>query len=187
MSFRQTPSQTMGPFFLIGLAAGVRADLSAGADGERIEIRGQVFDGAGEPVIDAVIETWQACAHGHYPHPEDPGAHQACAGFDGFGRVVTDEHGRFALVTVKPGRVADLAGGLQAPHLGVNVLMRGLLKQAGTRLYFGDEAAANAEDAVLASVPAARRASVISRVDADGVHHWDIHMQGERETAFFAF
>lgn len=187
MSFRQTPSQTVGPFFLIGLGAGVRADLSGGVQGERIEIRGRVFDGQGQPVIDAVIETWQACANGHYPHPEDPGADLACAGFDGFARVITDEHGRFTLVTVKPGRVAAAGGGLQAPHLAVQVLMRGLLKQAATRLYFGDETGANREDAVLALVPAHRRASVISQVGADGAHHWDIHMQGERETAFFVF
>ncbi|MBT2748858.1 MULTISPECIES: protocatechuate 3,4-dioxygenase subunit alpha [unclassified Lysobacter] len=187
MSFRQTASQTVGPYFIIGLGAGVRTDLSEGAQGQRVVVHGRVFDGEGAPVGDALIETWQACARGHYAHLDDPGASAAGAGFEGFARVPTDAEGGFRLITIKPGRVAGADGRPQAPHLLVNVLMRGLLKQAVTRLYFGDEAQANAEDEVLARVPAERRATLISRIQADGSHRWDIHMQGERETAFFSF
>lgn len=187
MSLEQTASQTVGPYFCIGFDNNVITDIAVGAQGERIVIHGQVFDGAGAPVPDAVIETWQADANGRYPHPEDPQAAQAQPGFHGFMRALVNDQGEFTLTTIKPGRVPGPGGREQAPHLSVNVLMRGLLKQAPTRLYFSDETTANAEDPVLALLPAARRATVIATQRAPGAYRWELHMQGERETVFLFY
>lgn len=190
----QTPSQTVGPYFAYGLTPeqyGYPLKSIAGGrlaadetEGERIRIEGQVFDGNGAIVSDAMIEIWQADAQGRYAHPADPRGSNA--GFRGFGRfgTGTDPESRFVFDTVKPGA----AGDGQAPYVNVIVFMRGLLLHAFTRLYFSDEAAANAGDPVLASVPADRRDTLIAkrRVGPTGVvYRFDIHMQGERETVFF--
>jgi protocatechuate 3,4-dioxygenase alpha subunit len=194
MKRRQTPSQTVGPFFAYGLTPQQygypMASIASGAlaegevDGERIRIEGRVFDGAGQPVSDAMIEIWQADAQGRYAHPADPRGSNT--GFKGFGRVGTgtDPQSRFVFDTVKPGRV-DLQ---QAPHVNVIVFMRGMLLHAYTRLYFSDETAANAQDPVLLSVPPERRATLIAhRETGQGtpVYRFDIHMQGDNETVFF--
>jgi len=190
----QTPSQTVGPYFAYGLApeqygydltsiAGgslVRTDT----EGERIRIEGRVFEGKGQAVSDALIEIWQADAKGRYAHPADPRGSNAS--FKGFGRcgTGTDPEHRFIFDTVKPASV----DGRQAPHINVIVMMRGLLLHAFTRIYFSDEAAANARDPVLQSVPAERRETLIARREAAPggvVYRFDIHMQGERETVFF--
>jgi protocatechuate 3,4-dioxygenase alpha subunit len=183
VSLKQTPSQTVGPFFAIGLASGQygydHAGIGSGTvfsdafAGERIRIVGRVLDGAGDPVSDALIETWQADGDGRYLH--SPGA--------GFGRVGTgtDFSADFAFETVKPGRV----DGIQAPHINVIVFMRGLLSHAYTRLYFPDEAERNRRDPVLMSVPADRRDTLVARREADGRYRFDIVMQGEDETVFF--
>jgi protocatechuate 3,4-dioxygenase alpha subunit len=194
MGFKQTPSQTAGPYFAYALApeqygypfasiAGgtlVRSDT----DGERIRIEGRMLDGEGQPICDALIEIWQADAQGRYAHPADP--RSSNASFRGFGRVGTgtDPDNRFVFETVKPGSV----DGIQAPHINVTVLMRGLLLHAYTRLYFSDETAANAKDPVLASIPTNRRDTLIAQREqtAGGVvYRFDIHMQGQRETVFF--
>jgi protocatechuate 3,4-dioxygenase alpha subunit len=194
MGFKQTPSQTVGPYFAYALApeqygypftsiAGgtlVRSDT----DGERIRIEGRVHDGEGQPISDALIEIWQADAQGRYAHPADP--RSSNASFRGFGRVGTgpDPDNRFVFQTIKPGSV----DGIQAPHINVIVLMRGLLLHAYTRLYFSDEIAANAKDPVLASIPANRRDTLIAQREqtaARVVYRFDIHMQGQRETVFF--
>jgi protocatechuate 3,4-dioxygenase, alpha subunit len=194
MRLKQTPSQTVGPFFAYALApeqygypfasiAGgtlVRGDT----DGERIRIEGRVLDGEGEPINDALVEIWQADAQGRYAHPADP--RSSNASFKGFGRVGTgvDPDNRFVFETVKPGSV----DGAQAPHINVIVLMRGLLLHAGTRLYFSDERAANAKDPVLVAVPANRRDTLIAdreQTSAGVVYRFDIRMQGPRETVFF--
>jgi protocatechuate 3,4-dioxygenase alpha subunit len=194
MNLKQTPSQTVGPYFAYALTAeqygypltSVAGGTLAGADteGQRIRVVGRVLDGEGKPVDDALIEIWQADAKGRYAHPADPrGSNTA---FKGFGRMGTgtDPENRFIFDTIKPGSV----DGRQAPHIGVIVTMRGLLLHAFTRIYFSDEAAANAKDPVLAAVPADRRSTLIAeRTETAGgiVYRFDIHMQGPKETVFF--
>ena len=196
---RQTPSQTVGPFFAHALTPerygrrGIADNelVKDGAQGE-IWIAGRVLDGEGQPMSDALVEIWQANAAGRYRHPADDrdGASFARGDrdFDGFGRAGTDDEGKFRFRTLKPGRVAARGSGLQAPHINVTVFARGLLSHAYTRLYFEDEPAANAEDPVLSRVPEARRATLIARrrEGPEGiVYGFDIHMQGEEETVFF--
>jgi protocatechuate 3,4-dioxygenase, alpha subunit len=188
----QTPSQTVGPYFAYGLtprqyfydhgSAYTPVLAQPKAEGEHITVTGRVLDGAGQPVNDAMIEIAQLDAQGR----EVTSAEQAKErGFTGFGRcgTGTDPQLRFTFTTVKPGAAAG-----EAPHIDVIVFMRGMLSHAFTRLYFDDEAAANAKDAVLQSVPAERRATLVARreVQPGGVvYHFDIHMQGDRETVFF--
>ena len=191
---RQTPSQTVGPFFAYALAPEQYgydfASIAGGSliegdvPGQRIRIEGRVLDGEGEVVPDAMIEIWQADGEGRYAHPADPRGSNIA--FKGFGRIGTgtDPESRFIFDTIKPGSV----DGKQAPHINVIVFMRGLLLHAYTRIYFSDEAAANARDPVLASVPAERRKTLIAIKDetsTDVVYRLDIHMQGPDETVFF--
>ena len=194
MSLKQTPSQTVGPFFAFGLtapqyaypydaiASGNLAD--AQTPGERIRIEGRVLDGAGELVTDAMIEVWQTDSEGRYAHPAD--GRPSNQNFRGFGRFGTGTKppGGFGFNTVKPGSIDDA----QAPHISIIVFMRGMLTHAYTRLYFSDEASANARDPVLQSVPAERRDTLIARRSDNGgatVYRFDIRMQGENETVFF--
>jgi protocatechuate 3,4-dioxygenase, alpha subunit len=184
----QTPSQTVGPFFALGLTPhdyGYRfAQIADGrlarddTPGERIRIIGRVIDGAGEAIPDALIEIWQADASGRYAGPDAFADRQA---FHGFGRIGTgtDPEFRFNIDTIKPGPY-----GAEAPHLNITLFMRGLLLHAYTRIYFSDEEAANARCPVLAMVPPDRRETLIARRLA--MHYaFDIHMQGALETAFF--
>jgi protocatechuate 3,4-dioxygenase alpha subunit len=172
-----TPSQTVGPFFAFGLPfeGGERLVEHGG-----IWITGAVYDGAGDPVNDALVEIWQANRHGRYRHPEDTRDELPLEdGFDGFGRCGTDENGEFRFYTVKPGATAP-----HAPHINVIVLARGLLHHVFTRIYFPDEAEANAADPLLSSIedPAVRETLIAQPLD--GALRFDIHMQGERQTAF---
>jgi protocatechuate 3,4-dioxygenase alpha subunit len=184
----QTPSQTVGPFFAYGLVpeAYGRTGLATGrlagdeVPGERVVIVGNVLDGAGQAVPDALLEVWQADAQGRYAQA----AHGSNSGFNGFGRVATDAAGGFRLETIKPGRVAGPDGTLQAPHLGVIVFCRGLLSHAFTRIYFADEAA-NADDPVLALVEAERRATLMAEPRGTGHYTWNVVLQGDDETVFF--
>jgi len=193
MRLRQTPSQTVGPFFGFVLTGrqygygdgGIASERLADdlVPGERIRIVGRVLDGAGEPVPDAMIEIWQADGDGRYFDSADTGAHQR---FHGFGRSGTgvDPQNRFVFHTIKPGPV----GAAQAPHISVVVFMRGLLSHAYTRLYFSDEAEANARDSVLLAVPEDRRGTLIARREessAATIYWFDVVMQGENETVFF--
>ena len=187
-----TPSQTVGPFFHYALVPFDREGVVAGdgVPGERIVIEGRVLDGAGAPVPDAMIETWQADSSGRYDHAEDSRADEmGPPGFKGAARVPTDKDGSFRIVTIKPGRVPGRGNALQAPHIMVSVLGRGLLKRLATRLYFSDEPAANDEDTILALVPEDRRATLVARADEEGaegrVYRFDIHLQGDDETVFF--
>ena len=194
MMSKQTPSQTVGPFFAYGLTARQYAypdhQIADGVlvgdetPGSRIRILGHVFDGAGAPIHDALVEIWQADAAGRYPGVSGPG--RGNVDFSGFGRQGTgaDPECRFTFLTVKPGKVDER----QAPHITFIVFMRGLLTHVYTRLYFDDEAAANAVDPVLAAVPAARRHTLIALRDslaADALYRFDIRMQGKDETVFF--
>jgi protocatechuate 3,4-dioxygenase, alpha subunit len=187
MTLRATTSQTVGPFFSIGLTRMNRSELAGPAvSGERVRIEGRVVDGDGVPVPDAVIEIWQANSFGKYAHPEDWQDKPIEAGFLGYGRVATDESGRFSFTTIKPGLVPGPDGKMQAPHLAVSVFMRGLLKRLVTRIYFPDEAG-NAGDFVLNLVEASRRGTLIARAAAGkaGNLEWNVVMQGVGETVFF--
>ncbi|MGC4859504.1 protocatechuate 3,4-dioxygenase subunit alpha [Micromonospora sp. DT41] len=182
-----TPAQTVGPYLHIGLRwpDGPYA-VPEGTPGA-FWIRGRILDGAGEPVVDALVESWQADPDGRFDHPDDPrGARPpALAGFRGFGRSETDGQGWYELLTVKPGPLPDPDGGTEAPHLALSVLGRGLLHRLATRLYFPDEPAANGDDPVLRSVDADRRGTLIASPAPDGLR-FDIRLQGDRETVFFA-
>ena len=172
-----TPSQTVGPFFAFALpfAGGERL-----VEEDGIWITGAVYDGAGEPVNDALVEIWQANRHGRYRHPEDTRDELPLEdGFIGFGRCGTDEQGAFRFYTVKPGATAP-----HAPHINVIVLARGLLRHLFTRIYFPEEVEANAADPLLSSIEdPAMRETLIARAGGDGLR-FDIHLQGERQTAF---
>jgi len=183
MALALTPSQTVGPYFSIGLTWEDGAFVvPEGTDGA-FWLRGRVTDGGGAPVPDAMIETWQADPEGRYARPED--ADGATIAFRGFGRAATDADGRFAIHTVKPGPVAGPGGAAQAPHIAMSVFARGLLNRVVTRVYFGDEEERNAADAVLGSVDAARRATLIAAPADDG-YRFDVRLQGAHETVFFA-
>jgi protocatechuate 3,4-dioxygenase alpha subunit len=185
MSLQTTSSQTVGPYLHIGLTWLVTENLvGPGVSGEKVTLEGRILDGDGAPVSDALVEIWQANAHGKYAHPDDPQDKPLEAGFKGFGRVPTDAAGGFKFTTIKPGRVAAPGGGLQAPHINVLILMRGMLKQLTTRIYFPADPA-NSEDAVLQSVPASRRDTLIAKQVAPGALEWNVTLQGNGETVFF--
>ena len=185
-SLRATTCQTVGPFFCLGLDHLVRQDLTGpGVSGERVEIEGRVIDGDGKGVPDALVEIWQANAHGKYDHPEDTQEKKLEAGFLGYGRVATDENGRFHFVTIKPGAVPGPEGRPQAPHLAVSVFARGLLRRLVTRMYFPGEPA-NAQDYVMSLVDAARRHTLVARKgEGRGQLIWNVVLQGPEETVFF--
>ena len=179
-----TPFQTVGPFFRFGLVFDGCNEVVGACEGAHVTIEGTVCDGAGAPVPDALIETWQADSSGRYHHPEDtrPGAE---APFDGFRRAATDAEGRYHLTTVKPGPVPGPGNRQQAPHLVVGVFARGLLTRLVTRIYFEGEAA-NDQDPILELVPDARVPTLIARRIADDRYRFDIVLQGKDETVFFA-
>ena len=193
MSLRMTGSQTVGPFFKIGLSWLYRADIGCDARaGQRVRVRGVIYDGDGLPIPDAVIEIWQADAQGRYATCPD-GQAIADAELMGFGRVPTNAQGAFEFRTIKPGRVEHPSGQLQAPHLSVTVFMRGLLKPVRSRLYFPGEPS-NATDPVLSAVPELRRPSLIARkgperatLENENLLEWDVRMQGAQETVFFSY
>jgi len=177
---KESPSQTAGPYVHIGMTPSLegitgpnRPDLGSGAvpagSGPRIRVEGRIFDGGGAPLSDAVVELWQADADG---------THRAA-----FGRCACDGDGRFAFDTVKPGRV-----GAMAPHLTLWIVARGINVGLHTRLYFGDEAEANAADPVLLRVPPYRRETLIAALSPDGgvpYYKLEIRLQGDGETVFF--
>ena len=185
-----TPSQTIGPFHRIMVPWEGGAELVSPDNPDAIRVEGRILDGAGEPVDDSVVELWQANVHGRYAHAEDTREVPLVAGFDGFGRAITDGEGRFTIVTVKPGCVPGSGESVQAPHISLSVFARGLLKHLVTRIYFSDEVAANEKDAVLQSIEdAGRRVTLVAvRQEGEGmppVYQFDIHLQGPRETVFF--
>ena len=198
---KETPSQTAGPYVHIGLAPGAAGfDIYArelgwdiagpDAPGERIRVEGLVRDGTGAPVKDVLIEVWQADSNGIYPHPEDPRAKDVAKGFRGWGRVITDfDTGLWGFDTIKPGAVKGRNGRMQAPHLSLWIVARGINLGLNTRLYFADEEQANAGDPVLNLIEQQhRRATLLAtRAMRDGkpVYRFDIHLQGENETVFF--
>jgi protocatechuate 3,4-dioxygenase alpha subunit len=186
MSPEPTPSQTIGPFFHNALLDRNRSELVSSDHPEAIKIRGTVYDGADEVVPDAMVEIWQANRAGRYDHPADDREDLSLdEGFSGFGRSGTGARGEFSFSTVKPGRVIGPDGQLQAPHVLVSIFARGLLKRLVTRIYFPDEEEANAVDPVLSSIEDQQfRRTLIAR-DEGGALRFDIHLQGDEQTAFF--
>lgn len=185
MIFETTPSQTVGPYFAIGLpwADGPHA-VAPGTPGA-IRIAGMVYDGAGDPVPDHLIETWQADPEGRFRDLHGYGEQSSLKGFRGFARCgAEDGDGSFQIITVKPGRVPFWDGTMQAPHIAVSVFARGMLNRCVTRIYFGDEQIANESDPVLRSVATDRRQTLIAQPD-DGGYRFDIRLQGPAETVFF--
>jgi len=155
-----TPSQTVGPFFSFALPfAGDAEAVEPGAPGA-VRIEGQLIDGAGDPVPDGLLEAWEG---------------------DQFARCGTDPEGSFHFVVRKPAPGPDG----HAPHLTITVFARGLLRHLTTRLYFPDEDAANAGDPALQAVEPERRHTLIAHDDG-GVLRFDVRLQGEEETVFFA-
>ena len=194
---KQTPSQTVGPFFAYGLTPRQYSYpfnpvmennlVTSGVAGEHITIRGRVFDGEDVPIADALIEIWQADSFGaldHARHGQGSSANDTI-GFKGFGRCGTgsNEPGVFTFQTIKPGIIA----GSSAPWISVTVFMRGLLSHVFTRIYFSDEAEKNQKDDLLSSIPADRRNTMIAErtVENNCVYYdFEIYMQGDRETVF---
>lgn len=183
MNLRATTWQTVGPFFHIGLGPLDCSEIAPpGTPGDRLIIEGRILDGNGEPVPDAVIEIWQANAAGEYA-----GRFQRTnqREFNGFGRIPTAADGSFRIGTIRPGPVPGPDGIMQAPHLAVRIMMRGLLKSLVTRMYFPGEETSS--DPVLSLVPANRRSTLIA-TPAEGredVLLWNVELQGESETVFF--
>jgi protocatechuate 3,4-dioxygenase alpha subunit len=189
-----TPSQTVGPFLAIGLpwpdGPYVVPEDTPGA----IVITGTVLDGAGEPLPDAVVETWQADPDSRFDHPDDPRgqASPEVKAFRGFGRSMTEADGTYRIVTLRPGALPALHGGTEAPHIDVSVFARGLLDRVVTRIYLPDEVEANAADPVLTAIDPSRRETLVA-IAADGgspggrsaEFRFDVRLQGERETVFF--
>lgn len=196
---KETPSQTAGPYVHIGLAPGAAGfdiykhklgwDMAGpNAEGERIRVEGLVIDGTGSPIRDVLLEAWQANAQGVYPHPESTG--QVEDGFRGWGRVITDfETGEWGFDTVKPGPTAGRNGAMQAPHINLWVVARGINLGLNTRIYFEDEAEANAADPVLNVIEWERRRATLlaarSKRDGQTVYRFDIRLQCKDETVFF--
>ena len=181
---KQTASQTVGPYFRIGLIYGNSQNILVNekTSGERIVITGKVVDGDGEPIPDAMVEIWQPDANGIFNHPEDPLHDQADPHFRGFGRAENRNEGIYRLETIKPGSRDNAA-----PYINMNVFARGMLIHAMTRIYFSDEAA-NAADSVLNGIEESRRRTLIAdRQETGGkvIYHFDINMQGDKETVFF--
>lgn len=191
--YRQTPSQTVGPYFTMRLSGeGENVLTSPETIGQRIRVEGRVLDGDRRHIEDALVELWQADSAGRYHHPADDRTDvPSDPSFTGFGRCASDfQTGAYSFLTIKPGPVPHPEGGMQAPHLSLTIQARGMLDPTFTRVYFADEEAANATDPVLQSVPASRRATLIAALvenDESSVptYRFDIRYQGDDETAFF--
>jgi protocatechuate 3,4-dioxygenase alpha subunit len=195
-TLKETPSQTAGPYVHIGLMpsfVGIpsdRADLGGAMRnertlGERITIEGHVCDGTGEPIRDCVVEIWQADAAGLYPSPSEMRG-TADPNFAGWGRAAADpQSGLFRFETIKPGRVPFPDGRLQAPHVSLWIVARGINLGLNTRMYFSDEAEANAADPVLGRIEHRSRVTTLIAERRGDTYSFDIHLQGPDETVFF--
>lgn len=196
---KESPSQTAGPYVHIGMTPnfcdiqGVyptdmgKTMINGAVEGERITISTRMFDGAGTPLFDAVVELWQADSTGSHIAPMAPGSNSVPA-FTGWGRQPASEAGVTEFETIKPGRVPGPDGKLMAPHVSLWIVARGINIGLQTRLYFADEAEANAEDFVLNKImDPRRRETLIARREDGPVPRYvlDIHLQGDKETVFF--
>jgi protocatechuate 3,4-dioxygenase, alpha subunit len=169
----RTPSQTIGPFFHLGLRWPGSHRVAFAEKGEPVVLTGRITDGAGEAVGDALFETWQRCATG-----EAPACASGSANPNGFGRVETAKDGTFRSETTMPGA--------PAPSIDVTIFARGLLRPLRTRVYFSEEAA-RADPALASLARSPRLATLVAKRAAAGEYRWDVRLQGEGETAFFAF
>ena len=187
MALCASTSQTVGPFFHLGLSTLSISDLTGDRiAGQRVVVEGRVLDGDRKPVPDALVEIWQANAYGKYAHEADTQDKPLDPDFRGYGRVATSADGFFRFHTVRPGSVRGFKGSLQAPHIEVSIFMRGLLKQLVTRIYFSDEPA-NTSDFILSLVDPDRRPTLIAqRTGANPpIYTWNVVLQGIDETVFF--
>ncbi|MFT4182837.1 MAG: protocatechuate 3,4-dioxygenase subunit alpha [Rhizobium sp.] len=193
---KETPSQTAGPYVHIGLTPnyceiGGVYDVDLGTAmvndktlGERITVKGRIIDGAGAPVKDAVIEIWQADSAGFYNSPSEMRG-TADPNFTGWGRCPTSAaDGVFSFETVKPGRVPFKDGRRMAPHITLWIVARGINVGLHTRMYFPDEAAANAEDPLLARIEHRERVATLIANQEGSTYTFDVHLQGDKETVF---
>jgi protocatechuate 3,4-dioxygenase, alpha subunit len=197
----ETTSQTAGPYLHIGTmpsAAGIDVPwgkgwnslAKPGADGQRIRLEGLIFDGTDTLVRDALVEIWQANAHGRYDHPDDQQDKPLDPAFKGFGRAVADfETGLWWFDTIKPGPVVGRRGTVMAPHINVTIFARGINIHLNTRIYFADEAEANAKDPVLRLIEQEKRRDTLlaRREEREGevVYRIEFRLQGDDETVFF--
>ena len=186
---KQTPSQTVGPFYAIGLTRQpMNVMATESTQGERIRIEGQVFDGDGVAIPDVMVEIWQANVYGRYNHPDDKQEKPLDATFTGWGRSGTDANCFYSFETIKPGSVPGNDDSVQAPHVNVVIFARGMLVHAFTRIYFADEKM-NDSDPVLNSIKHKRRRRTLIAVpgmeNGKTVYRFDIRLQGEGETVFF--
>ena len=183
-----TPSQTIGPFFHFALLDRDLSELVPPDHPDAVRIKGAVYDGAGDPVPDAMLEVWQADPSGRYDRPADDRVDPPATDFTGFGRCGTDADGGYSFTTLKPGPVPGPDGAtLQAPHLVVSIFARGLLKRLVTRIYFPDQGEANASDPVLSSVEDPELRWTLVAAEEGEELRFDVHLQGERQTAFLWF
>lgn len=187
----QTPSQTVGPYYHIGLirqGENMNLMVSDETRGQRILVRGRVIDGDGEPVPDAMLEIWQADAQGIYSHPADPRHAQADPHFQGFGRAPTDDSGEYFFKTIMPGSAELEEFPSMAPHLNFRVFARGMLIHAYTRMYFPDQVQ-NQQDPVLNLIDDPQRRETLMATHEAGedlpTYRFDVVLQGEKETVFF--
>ena len=167
MTSRVTPAQTVGPFFHGALCRAGQGELAKPGAAGALALAGRVVDGAGAPVADALVELWA---------PDGQGG--------AFGRAPTDAAGEFRFTVAKPAALPGPGESLQAPHFCVAIFARGLLHRLVTRIYFPDEAEANARDPLLQSIPPARRALLVARADGPGALRFEIALQGPAETPF---
>jgi protocatechuate 3,4-dioxygenase alpha subunit len=183
MKLIPTASQTVGPFFCLGLEHLCTPRVSPAENAEIVTVSGKVLDGEGMAVPDAVLEIWHADAEGRFAEKTHESGRPVC-----FTRVMTDDTGRFQFTIPKPGAVACAPELNQAPHLAVLVFARGLLRHLITRMYFSDSPV-NASDSLLQMIPAERRGTLIARAVADDAHlyEWNVVLQGSDETVFFAW
>ena len=194
---KETASQTAGPYVHIGLLPQMAGfdifennfgPILAGpnTEGERITLEGRVFDGSGTPLRDVLLEIWQANAAGRYNHPADRQPGPLAEDFRGWGRGGSDfTSGLVSFETIKPGAVTGPDGRIHAPHINVWIVARGINIGLHTRMYFGDEQAANAEDPILLRIEhRSRLETLIGKREGDKFV-FDIHLQGDRETIFF--
>lgn len=178
----QTPSQTVGPFFGYALPYEGGPDVRAPWQPDAIRLHGTVFDGAGVPIPDAVVEIWGADAAGR-PSTERGSFHRDQHGFAGFGRAAVDRDGHYSFTTIKPCTMREGS----APYLLVTIFARGVLHHLFTRAYFGDEPDANAGDPLLARLDPARRGTLVAAADAPGSYRFDVRLQGDGETVFLDY
>ena len=194
---KETASQTAGPYVHIGLIPAMAGFdifeknfsnvlVTPNTQGERITLEGRVLDGSGTPLRDVLLEIWQANAAGRYHHPADRSAGALDEDFRGWGRGGSDfESGLVTFETIKPGAIIDKAGRKCAPHVNIWIVARGINIGLNTRLYFSDEAKANAEDPILARIEHRVRVPTLIAERQGDAYVFDVHLQGEKETVFF--